>query len=58
MSAALAAGMDPDDVGRLVLDAIRGERFWIFTHPPLLRHATEQLVLAESERLLTKGRLV
>jgi len=58
MSSALAAGMDPDDVGRLVLDAIRGEQFWIFTHPPLLRLATEQLALAESERLLTKGRLV
>ena len=58
MSAALAAGMDPDDVGRLVLDAIRAEQFWIFTHPPLLRHATEQLALAESERHLTKGRLV
>ena len=58
MSAALAAGMDPDDVGRLVLDAIRAEQFWIFTHPPLLRHATEQLALAESERQLTKGRLV
>ncbi len=58
MSAALAAGMDPDDVGQLVLNAIRDEQFWIFTHPPLLRHATEQLALAESERLLTKGRLV
>ncbi len=58
MSSALAAGMDPNDVGRLVLDAIRGEQFWIFTHPSLLRHATEQLALAESERLLTKGRLV
>jgi len=29
----LAQGMDPDEVGELVLDAIRNERFWILTHP-------------------------
>jgi len=29
----LAGGMDPDEVGDLVLDAVRNERFWILTHP-------------------------
>lgn len=29
----LAEGMDPGDVGDLMLDAIRNERFWVLTHP-------------------------
>jgi len=29
----LRAGMDPADVGDLVLDGIENERFWILTHP-------------------------
>ncbi len=29
----LAKGMDPAEVGDLVLDAVRNERFWILTHP-------------------------
>lgn len=58
MSNALSMGMDPDEVGRLVLDGILNDRFWIFTHPKLLRHVREQLDLTESDGLLTKGRLV
>jgi len=27
------AGMDPAEVGDMVLEAIRNERFWIMTHP-------------------------
>ncbi len=30
---ALAGGMDPDEVGDIVLEAIQNERFWILTHP-------------------------
>ena len=33
LSAQLAAGMHADEVGDLVLDAVRNERFWILTHP-------------------------
>lgn len=29
----LAGGMDPNEVGDLVLDAVQNERFWILTHP-------------------------
>lgn len=29
----LSNGMDPAEVGDLVLDAVRNERFWILTHP-------------------------
>jgi len=32
----LQAGMDPDDVGRIVLDGVRQGRFWIFSHPQWL----------------------
>ncbi len=33
LSNELAKGMDPAEVGELVLDAVRNERFWILTHP-------------------------
>lgn len=33
LRAELAGGMDPDEVGELVLDAVQNERFWILTHP-------------------------
>lgn len=29
----LKGGMDPDEVGRILLDGIQQGRFWIFTHP-------------------------
>ena len=29
----LAGGMDPDEVGDMVLEAVQNERFWILTHP-------------------------
>jgi NAD(P)-dependent dehydrogenase (short-subunit alcohol dehydrogenase family) len=29
----IEAGMHPDRVGEIVLQAVREERFWIFTHP-------------------------
>ncbi|MFT7646303.1 MAG: NAD(P)-dependent dehydrogenase (short-subunit alcohol dehydrogenase family) [Candidatus Poriferisodalaceae bacterium] len=33
LSAELAKGMDPAEVGDLVLEAVQNERFWILTHP-------------------------
>ena len=50
-------GMDPDRVGRMVLDAIVTDQFWIFTHPGVLRQVREQLDAAETDRLLTRLRL-
>ncbi len=41
VAALLAAGLDPDDVGRRVLDAVRAEQRYIFTHPDM-RGALEQ----------------
>ncbi len=58
LSTALSGGMDPDNVGRIVLDAIMNDRFWIFTHKKLLKHVREQYELMETSDLLTRGRLV
>lgn len=51
-------GMDPDHVGDLVLEAIRQEKFWIFTHPALNRHAQEQFEIMLSDQTLSRGKLV
>jgi NAD(P)-dependent dehydrogenase (short-subunit alcohol dehydrogenase family) len=54
---ALARGMDPDDVGHLVLDAILNDRFWVFTDPRVLRHLEEQVAAMIDYRSLTRLRL-
>jgi NAD(P)-dependent dehydrogenase (short-subunit alcohol dehydrogenase family) len=59
MSAALAEGMDPDEVGRLVLDAIRTDTFWVFTDTRLLRHLRQQVdEMMSDEHSLSRLRLV
>jgi hypothetical protein len=35
MAARVRSGLDPDDVAALVLDAIRSDELYIFTHPEL-----------------------
>jgi NAD(P)-dependent dehydrogenase (short-subunit alcohol dehydrogenase family) len=49
----LSQGMDPDDVGRLVLDAVQTGRFWVLTHPAMAR-----LVQAQVEAMMGDGSLV
>ena len=58
MAEALAGGMDPDEVGHLVLDAILDDRFWIFTDPRLLKHVQQQMDAMVGERALSRLRLV
>jgi NAD(P)-dependent dehydrogenase (short-subunit alcohol dehydrogenase family) len=58
MARALAGGMDPDDVGHLVLDAVRRDQFWIFTDPRPLRFVQEQVDAMVGEQSLTRLRLV
>jgi NAD(P)-dependent dehydrogenase (short-subunit alcohol dehydrogenase family) len=48
----LAHGMDPDEVGPMVLDAVVEERFWVLTHPDMA-HLVERQVSA----MLEDGRL-
>jgi NAD(P)-dependent dehydrogenase (short-subunit alcohol dehydrogenase family) len=53
----LSQGMDPDEVGRIVLDGIVTGRFWMFTHPKLLRLLREQHELMESDGSLSEARM-
>jgi NAD(P)-dependent dehydrogenase (short-subunit alcohol dehydrogenase family) len=33
LSSGILAGMDPDEVGKIVFEGLRNDRFWIYTHP-------------------------
>jgi NAD(P)-dependent dehydrogenase (short-subunit alcohol dehydrogenase family) len=57
VTAALAGGMNPDEVGRLVLEAILTDTFWVFTDPRLLRHVQEQVATMVDDRALSRLRL-
>ena len=49
----LADGMDPAEVGPMVLDAVQNDKFWVFTHPSMCKIALDQV-----EAMLADGRLV
>ena len=55
LSYELAKGMDPAEVGDLVLDAVRNERFWILTHPnefiPLVERRLEAIKRDHAHRM-------
>lgn len=53
----LSKGMDPDDVGHIVLDGIMHGKFWLFTHPKLLRLYQEQIEMMDPDGLLSMGKL-
>lgn len=55
IQAMLERGMDPDEVGRLVLDAVRTERFWVLTHPPMNKLLTRQLGGLTTDGSLSKA---
>jgi NAD(P)-dependent dehydrogenase (short-subunit alcohol dehydrogenase family) len=55
VQALLDKGMDPDDVGALVLDAIRRDTFWIFTHPSMSKVLARQLDALMTDGSLTKA---
>jgi len=46
-------GMDPNEVGHLVLDAIRGGQFWILTHPKMAKIITKQTAALAADQSLT-----
>ena len=54
---AIGFGAEPDDVGRLVLDAIRNDRFWIFAAPDLVASVQHQVALMAEEQSLSRLRL-
>ena len=54
---AISGGMEPDEVGRLVLDAVRNDRFWIFTDPNLVASVERQVSAMVSDQALSRLRL-
>ncbi|MDX2379020.1 MAG: SDR family NAD(P)-dependent oxidoreductase [Acidimicrobiia bacterium] len=57
MNEFLSNGMDPDEVGRIVLDGIVHGRFWMFTHPKLLGLLDRQIEAMELDGSLSRGQL-
>jgi NAD(P)-dependent dehydrogenase (short-subunit alcohol dehydrogenase family) len=51
----LSNGMNPDDVGPMVLDAVREDRFWVLTHPGMARYVQSQHEAMLSDRSLTRA---
>jgi NAD(P)-dependent dehydrogenase (short-subunit alcohol dehydrogenase family) len=51
----LAVGMDPDEVGRMVLDAVRSGRFWVLTHPAMGALVRNQLDAMLDDGSLTRA---
>jgi len=51
----LAHGMDPDEVGPMVLDAVRNDRFWVLTHPGMARYVQSQVEAMVGDRSLTRA---
>ncbi|MEM7325664.1 MAG: SDR family NAD(P)-dependent oxidoreductase [Actinomycetota bacterium] len=54
IQAFLETGMDPDEVGRLVLEAIGSGDFWILTHPRWTKAVQKQLDAMNQDRSLTR----
>lgn len=54
LTASLAEGMDPDDVGPLVLDAVRTDKFWVLTHPEMAAIAAKQVEQMRDDQGLTR----
>ncbi|MEZ5229304.1 MAG: SDR family NAD(P)-dependent oxidoreductase [Acidimicrobiales bacterium] len=55
LTSELERGMNPADVGELVLDAVRNERFWILTHPaefiPLVERRLDAIKADHAHRM-------
>ena len=50
-------GAEPDEVGRLVLEAIRNDQFWIFTAPDLVASVQHQVAQMAGDQSLSRLRL-
>ena len=51
----LAEGMDPDEVGPMVLDAVQNDRFWVLTHPDMARYVERQVEAMVADRSLPRA---
>ena len=50
----LADGMDPDEVGPMVLDAVVNDRFWVLTHPEMASIVEKQVERMRKDASLTR----
>jgi NAD(P)-dependent dehydrogenase (short-subunit alcohol dehydrogenase family) len=50
----LADGMDPDEVGPMVLNAVVNDRFWVLTHPEMASIVAKQVERMQSNGTLTR----
>jgi len=55
IQASLEAGMQPDEVGELVVDAIENDKFWILTHPRWAKGVQNQLDALREDQTLTRA---
>ena len=55
IQASLEQGMQPDEVGELVADAIRDDKFWILTHPRWAKGVQNQLDALREDQTLTRA---
>ncbi len=55
IQAILEQGMQPDEVGALVADAIENDRFWVLTHPRWTKTVQKQLDAMNADQSLTKA---
>lgn len=54
IQATLEKGMHPDEVGELVADAIRDDKFWILTHPRWAKGVQNQVEALRADQTLTR----
>ncbi len=55
IQASLEAGMQPDEVGELVADAIQNDKFWVLTHPRWAKGVQNQLDALREDQSLTRA---
>jgi len=55
IQAMLEQGMDPDEVGELVAEAIEQDKFWILTHPLWSKAVQNQLDALKEDQSLTRA---
>lgn len=55
IQASLEQGMDPDEVGELVAEAISDDKFWILTHPRWAKGVQNQLDALREDQTLTRA---
>ena len=48
-------GLDPDEVGEMVIDAIAHDKFWVLTHPRRTKAIGAMLESMRADQSLTKA---